>query len=122
MGRFVERDLERAAATFQRLPLPGVIDHDAPHKLRGDGEEMGAILPLRLRFAGELEISVVNEQGGLESVAGSLLAHVTVGQTLQFRLHERDEFVERGGVAVAPGGEQRRDLFLCGGRHLPHGI
>jgi hypothetical protein len=35
-----------------------------------------------------------------------------VRQPVQFRQHQRDQFLERSLVAAAPGAEQLGDLFL----------
>jgi hypothetical protein len=80
---------------------------------------MGAVLPVRLGFIGKLEIGIVDQHRRLQGVARSLLAHVTARETLELRLDEGDELVERARLACAPGAEQLRDLFLCGGGHFP---
>ena len=71
-----------------------MIDHDAAHELRGDGKEMGAVLPLRMGLVRELEVSVIQQRSRLQRVAGSLPAHVMVRQTLELWLHERDQFLQ----------------------------
>src|SRR5688572_23402201 len=122
MRSLVEGDLQSPAAALEGLSLPSMVHHDAAHELRGDRKEMSAILPVRLGFIREGKIGIMDEHGGLQGVAGALLAHVAAGETVQFRLDERDELIERGGVSAAPGDEQLRDLCLCGGSHYPRRI
>ena len=90
-----------------------MIDHDAAHQLRGDGKEMGAVLPMRMGLVRELKVSVVEQRGGLQGVAGSLPAHVMVRQTLELRLDERDELLQRADVSAAPIAKELRDC-CCG--------
>src|SRR5260370_27534311 len=44
----VQRHFLCSATTFERMALARVIDHDAPHELRGDGEKMWPVLPARM--------------------------------------------------------------------------
>jgi hypothetical protein len=43
-------------------------------------------------------------------MAGTFSGHVVTGQLLQFAVHERNELLQRLGVAVAPGDEEIGDL------------
>jgi hypothetical protein len=98
------------------VPLTSVIDHDAAHKLRGDGKEMSAVLPLRMSFVRELKVSVIQQRSCLQGMAGSLPAHVMLRQTLKLWLHERDQFLQCAWISVAPLAEQLGDLLLWGCR------
>ncbi len=42
---FCQRDLQPAPGSLDRAPGPRMIDQDPAHDLRGDGEELGAVLP-----------------------------------------------------------------------------
>src|SRR2546427_8047474 len=47
------------------------VDEDAPHGLGGDGEEMGAPLPLPPVFAGKFEPGFMHQGGRLKGSPGS---------------------------------------------------
>jgi hypothetical protein len=49
-----------------------VIHQDASHHFGRDGEEMRAILPIRLSLADEPEVRFVDERGGLQGVPWTL--------------------------------------------------
>src|SRR5215470_11072384 len=42
---FIERDDRAAAAALSSEPRPGMINQNAAHRLGGDGEKVGAVLP-----------------------------------------------------------------------------
>ena len=89
-----------------------MTDHDSAHQLCGDAKEVGAILPLWRGIAGELEVSVVEQRGGLQRVVRSLPVHVMPRQALELRLHERNQLLQCTRVSIAPVGEELRDLLL----------
>jgi hypothetical protein len=68
-----------------------VVNEDAAHEGGGDGEEVGAGLPVDLLDAGEAEIGFVDEGGGLEGVVGCFAAEVDGGDAAQFGVDERDK-------------------------------
>jgi hypothetical protein len=53
----------------------------------------------------------------LQGVAGSLTSHVAVREAVQFLINERGQLFEGSLVAVAPGDQKPRDVFL---RVRPH--
>src|SRR5262249_55675277 len=55
-GRFVQRDLERAATSFGISFTLSVSDQDAPHYLRSDSKEVRPVLPLNLLLVDKPEI------------------------------------------------------------------
>ena len=89
-----------------------MVNHDAPHQLRGDRDKVGPALPDRLRVIDQPQIRFVDKRGGLQSVAGALPAHVMVGQPVQFGLHQREQLLKRSLVSAAPVAEQLGDLLL----------
>ena len=68
----------RESATLLRLMPPGVVDEDAAHHSRSDGEEVRPIGPLRTRLINEFEIRLVNESSRAEGVTFVLMCKVPV--------------------------------------------
>ena len=54
----------RTGPAFRPLPPTRVIDQDVPHHARGRGEEVGAVLPVRIRLVRETQIRLIDQRGG----------------------------------------------------------
>jgi hypothetical protein len=54
----------------------GVIHEDATHDVRGDTEEMRAILPILASLVNELQVRLVDQRRGLKRVIRTLLPHI----------------------------------------------
>ena len=63
---------------------------------------MGAILPLRISLVHQFEIRLIDEGSRLQRVAGSFATEVIAGETAQFVVDERHQFLERRLVALTP--------------------
>ena len=57
-----------------------VIDQDTADHLRGDAEEMGAILPADVVLSDQLQIGLMDQGRALQGVAGPFLPQVAAGQ------------------------------------------
>src|SRR5919197_17488 len=57
----IERHLVRAPSPLSVLMTAGVIDEDASHQLRGDGEEVCTVLPVHVFLIDQPEIRFVNK-------------------------------------------------------------
>ena len=115
----VERDVPVLAAALAGRPLARVVDEDVAHHLRGDGEEVGAVLPVHVLLPDEPQEGLVHQGGGLERMSAPLAVDVAVGEAMKRVLDQRQELAERRFIAVSPllqqaGHERRR------GRHLGH--
>jgi hypothetical protein len=75
----------------------------------GEADEVGAVVPVNV-FAGEAEVSFVDEGGGLEGVVGTLAAHVGLCETVELGVDEREEAVGSGGIAGMHGFEELGDV------------
>ena len=62
----------------------------------------------------EAQTGLVHQRRRLQGVAGTLPAHVMVGQPMQFGLHQRDQLLQRSLVSAAPVAEQLGDLSSRG--------
>ena len=60
--------------------LARVVDQDAPHHLRGDAEEVRATLPGDAILAGEPEVRLVDQGGGLQRVVRPFAAKIRRGR------------------------------------------
>ena len=69
-----------------------MVHHDAPHQLGGDREKMRPVLPDRMRLISQTQVGVVHQNGRLQCVSGTLLAHVVMRQLMQYRLNQGDQF------------------------------
>src|SRR6266436_9896590 len=93
-----------------------MVNHDAPHQLRGRRDKVGAALPERLRIIDQSQVGFVENDGGLQGVAGAFPAHVMVREPVQFGLHQRKQLLQRSVVSAAPVAEQLGDLLPGGWR------
>ncbi len=92
---FVEIESQRmrdplapATALFCR-PRSRSIYQDAPHQLRRNREEMGAVLPVKLAYRRQPQIGLVDQRGGLERMARPLAPHAARGKAAKFVMHQR---------------------------------
>lgn len=97
----VQGDLDVITAALLAFFAFGMVDEDLAHGPGGDGDEMGAALP---GDAGvdQLEEGLVDQGGGLQSMAGILAAHVFIRQLPQVVVHQWHEFIQRLGITGAP--------------------
>ena len=102
------------APRFSGAARAGVIHQNAADHLRGDAEEMGAVLPPDVVLADQLQIGLVNQGGALQGVARPLLPQVAAGQAAQFVVDQGGEFLQGLPVPVAPVSQQTGDLVLGG--------
>ena len=66
-----------------------MVDEDPPHRLCGDGEEVGAVVVgdgLRTQHA---QAELVDQRVRFECVIGALTVKKTRGDLLQLRMHDR---------------------------------
>src|SRR5260370_11904676 len=88
-----------------------MVNHDTPHQLRDGRDKVGPALPERLRIIDQPQVGFVENDGGLQGVAGAFPAHVMVGEPVQFGLHQRKQLLERSFVSAAPVAEQLGNLL-----------
>jgi len=91
-----------AAAALPVVPRSRVIDENAAHEARGQRQEMCAILPADAAKVDEPNESLVDESRCLQRVIVTLAAHLDAGETAEFLMNDRDQFVERGTIAAPP--------------------
>jgi hypothetical protein len=105
----VHLDAVEAAGAAFRIVAARVVHQDLAHGVSGEADEVGAVIPVDV-FAGQAEIGLVDERGGLERVVGALAAHVGPGEAVELRVDEREQAVGGGGVAIVHGFEKLGDF------------
>src|SRR5262249_19275217 len=99
--RGLQVDAQAAAAVFASFLAASVLDQDAPHRLRGCGEEVSMAVPLLLlTLADEPEIGLVDQIGRLKALPRRRARESVGGQAAQFLVDQRQELL--GGLQVAP--------------------
>ena len=115
----VEKVPRSFPTSFLRIPLARVLHEDPPHRLRGHGEKMRAILPFHPLPADEPQVGLVDDGGGLKRVAWSFPPEIPLGHSMQLAVDEGDQPVQGAPVPLPPGEEQPGDLAGgsggCGG-------
>jgi hypothetical protein len=73
----IKADFRNTATALAGVALPGAIDQDLPHDMRGDLKEMGTVAPGSVGLFYQPQVGFVDQVGGLEAARGSLPAHMT---------------------------------------------
>jgi hypothetical protein len=71
----------------------GIVHKDLPHLLGGDGKEMRTALPRWSTESHQAEIGFIHQSGTLQSVVGTFLPQLKMGETLQFVVDDRQQGV-----------------------------
>jgi hypothetical protein len=106
------------APTLQTFGIAGVIDKDATHGLRGNGVEMSPVEILGLGLVHKLDIGLVNQGGGLQGVAGALVAKVRGGEGMQLVVDNGQEDIGSARFAFADAEQDLGDVSFCHARPL----
>ena len=80
----------------------GMVDQNLPHKLGGNREEMGAVLPFRQVLLSQTHVSLVNQCGALQGVVGTFPLKIASGDPVEFAVDERHQCIERGFIPAPP--------------------
>jgi len=107
---FIEEHMASAASALAGSMTAGVVDEDAAHQLRGQTDEVRAVLPGQIPLTEQLQKGLVHEGGGLKRVVGPLMAEVPDGESSQLAVDERHEAFAGAGVAFAPCRQQTRHI------------
>src|SRR5215207_9507907 len=108
----VERELLELAAALLGLVRARVVYEYAAHHLRGDAEEVRAVLPLNLRLVYEAHVRLVDERSGLQGVADALAPQVARRELAQLAVDDRQKVVEDAAVAFRQAHEESRHVLL----------
>ena len=89
-----------------------MIDEYASHQLRGDAEEVRAILPLHVSLVHQPNVSLVNQRRRLQRVTRLFASQVARSLSTEFVVDDRHQLVERLFVAALVADKQLRDIRL----------
>ena len=78
-----------------------MIDQDAAHRSRRDGEKMAAVFPAGGRLVGQAQVGFVDECRWLERVIGPLVPQRRGGEPAQFVVDEREHRAGTVGTSAA---------------------
>lgn len=108
----VLRQLERRhpAAALGPLAGAGTVHQQVPHNAGGEGEEVAPIGERRGRALHEPQIGLVDQAGGVQRVLLGLGPEPLPGDGAEPVVDERDQAVERLGVARLPPVQEVGDL------------
>lgn len=83
--------------------------------MRGHSNELGPVLPGDFVQFPDLQVSFMDQRGGLQSMIAAFLSQVAGGQSMQLTIDEWSELLQGGLVAVAPFDEPRG--YVVGSEH-----
>ena len=105
-----------AAMLLPRL-APCMVDHDPPHQLGGDREEVPAILPGHIALSHQFHVSLVQDDCRLQAAVPPLAREMARGECVEAgRYSEGDEAVECLATSVLPLLQQPGDIVARRGR------
>ena len=101
------------AVPLLRLLRDGVVHQDPPHRLRRNGEEMGAVLPAQPIQPEQLNVSLVHQAGRVQRVVPPLPAALSPGDALELLIEDRKQPIDRGSAVMknassSPSGRSTR--------------
>jgi hypothetical protein len=99
----VEMKGRLTAAALLPAPRHRIVDEDAPHRLRGNGEIVRAVLPLDAVELGQLEPRFVDEGRRAQRVTGPLVAQLPRGDPAKLVIDERKNLLHLSR-ALSEGG------------------
>jgi hypothetical protein len=97
----VERQFCRAAAAPLGPARLGVVDEDVAHHLRGEAEELRAVLPVDAVLTDESQVYFVDQGRGLQRVVGVLAPQVGLGEAAKLGVDQRQKGVQSLFVTLA---------------------
>ena len=102
--------MARAAPALGIPALACVINQDAAHHLRGDGEELSPVLPAGAPLVHQLQVRFVQKRRRLQRVVGPFPPHVKVRKPAQFFMDHGHQLVECRFIPVAPIDQELGDF------------
>jgi Enoyl-CoA hydratase/isomerase len=115
---FMQRHPFGGGRTLQRFRLARIIDQNHAHQLRREGEKMPPVLERRAPYLRQLEVQLVHQAGGLQSVAAPSSLEISQRDGAQVVIGQRHQLLERFPIAFVPPVQQLRDLARDRGRHV----
>src|SRR2546430_10091258 len=92
---------------------PREIHQNPPHQLGRDAEKVRAVLPTHILPVNQPDVSLIDQCGCLQSVTGTLAAHVVMGEAVQLVIDKRRPSCQWRLVSLTPRPPKLRG-FLWG--------
>ena len=106
----VQAQLLRAIAAALRTALPRVVDQHATHDLRGQRQELLAVLPVEHALPGEPDEGLVDQRRALQGVIAAFARHLAAREPAEVVVDQRPERIEGSAFAIGPALQQSGDL------------
>jgi len=106
----LQLDVDNAGATFVGKLAPRVVDQDPPHHLRGDREEVPAVVPVDLALSEQLDVRLVHHGGRLHPVVSPFVRQLPGCEHPQLVVDNRHQPVERLAAPFLPFVQNARNL------------
>src|SRR5437899_7296551 len=106
----IQRDLLGILAVPHTEPPPGSVYEDMSHGFCSGAEEMPAVLPSLMLIADQPQIRLMHQSGGLQSLSGRQEGPFVGGESAQFLIDQREQFVSGFAVAVLDPLEDLGDI------------
>jgi len=103
----------RASPSLERLFAPGAFDEDAPHGFGRGTDEMSMVIPVIFWVAGQSQPGLMDQGGGLKSLARRFMGHPDLSQLAQLFINQGQQILgtpARAGIASFQGLEDARDI------------
>jgi hypothetical protein len=97
------------AATALDVVASRMLNKDAPHQLRADGEKMRTILPLHPGVIHQSHIRFIDQSGCLEAVARTFTSHIAMGEAMELRVDDWCQLIKGALISLGPGLQQLCD-------------
>jgi hypothetical protein len=92
-----------------------MVDQDLAHRPRRYRKKMRQAAPGRLGLAGQAQVSLVHESGGIQALVSGPAAPPLPGQRAQLAVHARQQLIERLPVAFSELPQEVVDGFWGSG-------
>src|SRR4029453_2179330 len=86
----LDLEISHAPTALRGASSTGTFQHDAPHQLGRESEEVSAVLPVHGSLIDELNVGFVNERGRLEGVT-ALSDELASGEALELSVDRRHQ-------------------------------
>ena len=104
-GDFVQSDMLYTTSALD-VVATSMVDQYAPHHLRRNCEEVGAILPLHSLVVHQAHVRLVYQRGCLEGVVRPLALHVAVSEATKFIINDRCQTIQRALISRTPSTQE----------------
>ena len=106
----LERNGDSPPPRFWRRRGAGVVHEHAPHRVRGDGEEVAAGCRVDVRLAEQAQVGLVHQRRRVEGMGGALAAQALPREPAELVVEQPDDPVEGPRLAAAHALQPTGDL------------